>query len=370
MWLRGATGEQGPPTLNYPSVGMFPWMQQRLDPSLLGNDHHQQYQAMLAASMQSVDPMRQQFMQLQQSAQYLQQAGSHNPLLQLKQQQQHQAFQQSNPNNLLQVQSQILTENVPQHLLQQLNNQPEEQAHQQQQQLEQQQQHMYHDALQIQGDQLLHRQQSKVPSLSFSKTNFMDSNTEISGPMTPMQNMLGSLTEGSGNLLNFSGTSQSMLREQVPQQPSASKYAHSPVHTFVNSMSLPLSYNGKNTVGEPENSNPDAQNSTIFGVHIDSSGLVLPTTVSTFATSVDPDVSSTPLGDSGFHNSLYGCMQDSSELLHSAGQIDQPTLDRTFVKVSWDLWYFSLPVTCVTVLANDIKSMFGRFINQGQLGVH
>ncbi|KAJ6421198.1 hypothetical protein OIU84_028553 [Salix udensis] len=37
--------------------------------------------------------------------------------------------------------------------------------------------------------------------------------------------------------------------------------------------------------------------------------------------------------DSGFQNSLYGCGQDSSELLPNAGQMDPPTPSRTFVKV-------------------------------------
>ncbi|KAH9675016.1 auxin response factor 8 [Citrus sinensis] len=221
-WLRGGTGEQGLTTLNFQSLGMFPWMQQRVEPSFLGNDHNQQYQAMLAAGMQSGDPVRQQFMQLQQPFQYLQQSGSQNPL-QLKQQQ---VIQQSIPHNLLQAQSQILTENIPQHLLQQLNSQAEDRAQQQQQP----QQHMYHDALQIRTDELLQRQQSNLPSPSFSKANFMDSSTEISVSISPMQNMLGSLPEGSGNLLNFSGAGPSMLRQQFPQQSLGSKYEPSQVY--------------------------------------------------------------------------------------------------------------------------------------------
>ncbi|ESR43655.1 hypothetical protein CICLE_v10011065mg [Citrus x clementina] len=221
-WLRGGTGEQGLTTLNFQSLGMFPWMQQRVEPSFLGNDHNQQYQAMLAAGMQSGDPVRQQFMQLQQPFQYLQQSGSQNPL-QLKQQQ---VIQQSIPHNLLPAQSQILTENIPQHLLQQLNSQAEDRAQQQQQP----QQHMYHDALQIRTDELLQRQQSNLPSPSFSKANFMDSSTEISVSISPMQNMLGSLPEGSGNLLNFSGAGPSMLRQQFPQQSLGSKYEPSQVY--------------------------------------------------------------------------------------------------------------------------------------------
>ncbi|GAY33379.1 hypothetical protein CUMW_007000 [Citrus unshiu] len=330
-WLRGGTGEQGLTTLNFQSLGMFPWMQQRVEPSFLGNDHNQQYQAMLAAGMQSGDPVRQQFMQLQQPFQYLQQSGSQNPL-QLKQQQ---------------------------HLLQQLNSQAEDRAQQQQQP----QQHMYHDALQIRTDELLQRQQSNLPSPSFSKANFMDSSTEISVSISPMQNMLGSLPEGSGNLLNFSGAGPSMLRQQFPQQSLGSKYEPSQVHDFVHSMSLPSSYNGKDAAVGTENCNTDSLNSAVFGVHIDSSGLLLPTTVSSFTTSVDPGVSSMPLGDSGFHNSMYGCMQDSSELLHNVGQIDQPTPTRTFVKVyksgsvgrSLDISRFS----SYNELREELGQMFG-----------
>ncbi|XP_024037280.1 auxin response factor 8 isoform X3 [Citrus clementina] len=354
-WLRGGTGEQGLTTLNFQSLGMFPWMQQRVEPSFLGNDHNQQYQAMLAAGMQSGDPVRQQFMQLQQPFQYLQQSGSQNPL-QLKQQQ---VIQQSIPHNLLPAQSQILTENIPQHLLQQLNSQAEDRAQQQQQP----QQHMYHDALQIRTDELLQRQQSNLPSPSFSKANFMDSSTEISVSISPMQNMLGSLPEGSGNLLNFSGAGPSMLRQQFPQQSLGSKYEPSQVRDFVHSMSLPSSYNGKDAAVGTENCNTDSQNSVVFGVHIDSSGLLLPTTVSSFTTSVDPGVSSMPLGDSGFHNSMYGCMQDSSELLHNVGQIDQLTPTRTFVKVyksgsvgrSLDISRFS----SYNELREELGQMFG-----------
>lgn len=86
-------------------------------------------------------------------------------------------------------------------------------------------------------------------------------------------------------------------------------------------MSLPSSHNRKDATVEPENCNIDTQNFTIFGVNIDPSKLLLPT-VSRFSISVDPDVSSIPSGDFGFHNSLYRCNQDSSKLMHNARQID------------------------------------------------
>ncbi|KAH8511498.1 hypothetical protein H0E87_008894 [Populus deltoides] len=330
MWLRGGSGEPGLPSLNF-QANMLPWMQQRLDPTMLGNDHNQRYQAMLAAGMQNLgsgDPLRQQFMQLQQPFQYLQQSSSHNPLLQLQQQQQQQqAIQQSIPHNILQTQNQISTESLPRHLLQQqLNNQPGDQA--------QQHQHIYHDGLQIQTDQL-QRQQSNLPSPSFSKTEYMDSSSKFSATNTPMQNMLGSLcSEGSVNLLDFSRAGQSTLSEQLPQQSWVPKYAHQEVNAFANSISLPRTYPEKDPSMEAENCSSDAQNPTLFGANIDSSGLLLPTTVPRYSTSsIDADVSSMPLGDSGFQNSLYGCVQDSSELLSNAGQMDPPTPSGTFVKV-------------------------------------
>ncbi|KAK2638811.1 hypothetical protein Ddye_026606 [Dipteronia dyeriana] len=329
MWLRGGTGEQGLPSVNFQSVGMLPWMQQRLDPSLLGNDANQHYQAIFAASMQSGDPARQH---------------------QLRQEQHLDTIHQPISHYLLQPHSEILTDNLPRHLLQQLNNRPEEQA--------QQQQCIYNDALQIQSDQLLQRQQSNVPSPSFPKTDFVDSSSEISASITPMQNMLGSLPEGTGSLLNFSRTSQPMHNDQLTQQSWGQKYARSEVHAFLNSVSQPSSYSGKDAVVEPENRNSDAQTSTLF----DSAGLLLPTTVSSFNTSVDPDMSSMPLGDSGFHSSLCGCMQDSSEL-HNARQVDQPTPSKTFVKVyksgsvgrSLDISRFS----SYNELREELAQMFG-----------
>lgn len=166
----------------------------------------------------------------------------------------------------------------------------------------------------------------------------MDSSTKFSASTTPMQNMLGSLcAEGSGNLLDFTRTGQSpltTLTEQLPQQSWVPKYAHSQVNAFTNAVSLPRPYPEKDHAVEPENCSLDAQNATNFGVNIDSSGLLLPTTLPRYATStVDSDVSSMPLGDPGFQSSMYGGVQDSSELLPSAGQVDPPTPSRTFVKV-------------------------------------
>lgn len=286
-WLRGETGEQGLHSLNFQSGGVFPWMQQRVDPSFLRNDLNQQYQAMLAVGLQNLgsgDPLKQQFMQFQQQpVQFLQPSGSLNPLLQ-----QHQQVmqQQPIPPHILQGQTQVLPENLPE-------------------------------------PYLVQRQQSSVPSPSFPKTDFNDSTNKFSP--SNMQNMLGSLLpEASGDLLNFTRTGQSMLEPH--QQSWATKFTQSPVDNSSSSVSLAIPY--KEAALEQETCSLSSQNQALFSPNIDSSGLLLPTTVSNIGTSsIDADISSMPLGGSGFQNSLYGYMQDS-ELL------DAPTNpNRTFVKV-------------------------------------
>ncbi|XP_008348621.3 auxin response factor 8-like [Malus domestica] len=322
MWLRGGAGEQGLQSMNFQNVGMFPWMQQRLDSTLIGNDHNQQYQSMLAAGLQNLgsgDQLRQQMMHFQQPFQYVQQPGSHNPMLQLQQQ----AIQQSIPHNILQGQPQVSMENMHQQLLQQqFNNQTDAQV--------QQQQNAYQDALKVQNEQL---HQSHVPSPSFTKPDFSDSSTNFS-TSTPRQNVLGTLCpEGSGNLLSMSSAGHSMPTEQSPQQSWAPKYAHGQANAFSNSLSFPP-FNGKDNAVEQENLNSDTHNPTLFGVNIESSGLLFPNTAPSFASSSNDADISMPLGNTGFQSSLYGCMQDSSELLHGAGQVDPPTPNNcTFVKV-------------------------------------
>ncbi|XP_050372698.1 auxin response factor 8 isoform X2 [Argentina anserina] len=355
MWLRGGTGEQSLQSMNFQAVGMFPWMQQRLDSTYMGNDPNQQYQAMLAASLQNIgtgDQLRQHVMHYQQPLQYLQQPGSHNPLLQLQQQ----VIPQSVPHNMLPAQPQVPMENLPQHLLPlQFNNQTEEEP--------QQQQNNYHDALKVQSEQLHQSQQMNVPSPSFSKTDFTDPTTKLSGSTASRQNTLGSLCpEGSNDVLNISRAGHSLPAEQLPQQSWAPKFAYAQSNAFANPMSF-TPFNEKENAVDQENCNSDSQNPTLFGVNIESSGLVYPTTVPNFATSSNDADLPVPLGDSGFQGSLYDCMQGSSELLHGAGQVDQPNPNCTFVKVyksgsvgrSLDISRFS----SYNQLREELAQMFG-----------
>nr|XP_009769536.1 PREDICTED: auxin response factor 8-like isoform X3 [Nicotiana sylvestris] len=323
-WLRGNSGELGPHSVNLQSFGMLPWMQQRVDSPILPNDLNQHYQAMLATGLQSYgsgDLLKQQLMQFQQPVQYLQHASTDNSILQ---QQQQQVMQQAVHQHMLPAQTQMLSENLQRQQKQQSNNQSEEQAHQ----------HAYQEAFQIPHDQLQQRQQPpNIPS-PFSKEDFAYLNSKFSASVAPsgVQNMLGSFcSEGSSNSLNINRTGQSVVIEQPSQQSWISKFTQSQLNTCSNSSPLPTY--GKDTLNPRENCSLDTQNQALFGASIDSSGLLLPTTVSNVTTTC-ADISSMPLGmNSGYQNSLYGYVQDSSELLHNAGQNDPPNASHTFVKV-------------------------------------
>ncbi|KAK4733290.1 hypothetical protein R3W88_007551 [Solanum pinnatisectum] len=325
-WLRGESSEQGPHLLNLQSFGgMLPWMQQRVDPTMLRNDLNQQYQAMLASGLQnfgSGDLMKQQLMQFPQPVQYVQHAGSLNPLLQ--QQQQQEAMQQTIHQHMLPAQTQ---DNLQRQQQQHVSNQTQEQSHH----------NSYQEAYQIPNSQLQQKQPSNVPSPSFSKPDIADPSSKFSASIAPsgMPTTLGSLcSEGTSNFLNFNilGQQPAIMEQQQQQKSWMAKFAHSQLNTGSNSLSL--SGYGKDTSNSQETCSLDAQNQSLFGANVDSSGLLLPTTVSNVATtSIDADISSMPLGTSGFPNSLYGYVQDSSDMLHNVGQADAQTVPRTFVKV-------------------------------------
>ncbi|KAE9591311.1 hypothetical protein Lalb_Chr20g0117161 [Lupinus albus] len=122
--------------------------------------------------------------------------------------------------------------------------------------------------------------------------------------------MLGSLCpDGSGgSLLNLSRSGQSLLTEQLPQQPWTPKCAPLSVNAFGSTMSH-AHYSGKDSAMVSSHCNSDTHNPTLFGVNIDSSGLMLPTTVPGYANSSgDTDSSMMPLGESGFQRPLYACV--------------------------------------------------------------
>lgn len=307
-WLRGGAGENSMLPLNYLSAGLFPWMQQRLDLSLLGTDQNQQYQAMLAAGLQNIgggDPLRQQFVQLQEpNNQYLQQSAAvHNSDLLLQQHQQA-SSQQQLTRHFLQAQTHILTENLPQ---QNMRQEVSDQVAGQPQQPDRVWQH------------------SDLLSPSFMKSGFTDLNNKFMSTASPVQqrNLTLQGSEDSSSLLNFSITGQCGQAEQSPTQVWSLKHTQPEANDFSEPLSLRQAYGGTNPSLEP----PNPQNLSLFGVDSDS-GLFLPTTVPRFGTmSADADNPSMPLADSGFQNSLYGSVQDTPELSHEDGHT------KNFVKV-------------------------------------
>ncbi|KAJ8753378.1 hypothetical protein K2173_019777 [Erythroxylum novogranatense] len=328
IWLSGGSGEQGLQSLNFQAANTFSWMQQKLDPANLGNNHNQQYQAMLVASLQNLgngDLQRQQHVQYQQPFVSHEQSSSHSPPMHLQYQQQ--AIQRNMHHNMLQAQGQISIESLPQHLSQQqqfntlLDNQG------------QQRQRNYHDSLLFQTEQL-QRQQSNVPSPSYSKIEYTNSNADISLSST-IQKMPSSLCPGaSENPLDYSNGGQFMVSERLSQQSWAPKHTNSQVNALANTVSFPRLYNEKDAVVEHENCESDVQNHTIFGMNIDSSGLLLPVTMPRCgSSSIKADTPSMAVENSKLQSSMYDCVQDSSELLASTGQQGSPTRSQTFIKV-------------------------------------
>eukprot|EP00268_Persea_americana_P036513 TRINITY_DN35_c0_g1_i1.p1 TRINITY_DN35_c0_g1~~TRINITY_DN35_c0_g1_i1.p1 ORF type:complete len:846 (-),score=185.79 TRINITY_DN35_c0_g1_i1:1028-3565(-) len=362
MWMRGDAGEQGLQPMNYQSFGLGHWMQQRLDPLPLANQHDQ-YQAMAAAALQDIrsgDPLKQQFLSFQQPFQYSQQLCRSNPLLQ------QQIFQQIQPQQqILPAQMHNLSENLSRnHLLQ--HQLPQTFNDQQKQQAQQQQQEAYQKTFQISNDQI-QQQQSHVPTALLQKSVFPDSTGTFSTAPTPscIQNMLGTLCpEGNANLMNFQKMGQPMMSE--PHQPSwVPDFPMSQVSSFGSSLLLPP-FPGKDNALEPQHCTADSQTHTLFGVNIDSSP-VLPTQVPNLSNgAIDTDVS-IPVAASSFQNSLYGCMDDSSGLLQNVGQVDPAS--STFVKVyksgsvgrSLDITRFS----SYHELREELGQMYGI---EGQLG--
>ncbi|KAK6127543.1 hypothetical protein DH2020_038701 [Rehmannia glutinosa] len=302
-WLRGEAGEQGFNSMNFQSVGMFPWMQQRFDPTGLRNDLSQQYQAMLAAGLQnfgSGELLKHQPVQFQQPVHYLQLAGNHNPLPQ----------QPSVSSHMLPLQTQMLSDNMQRPLQQQVDNQSGEHP----------QQHTYQEAFLVQTDI------PKWQSRKFLKNWSADAKRAV---------ILG------GKICSIAG------------------------RWFFQFQATRAIF-GKDASIEQEtcNNSLDVQSQALFGANIDSSALLLPTTVSSIGTSsVHADLFSMPLGSTGYQSPLYGYGQDSSDMLHNTGQVDQPTANRTFVKVyktgsvgrSLDIGRFS----SYQELRQELGQMFG-----------
>ncbi|XP_029116087.1 auxin response factor 12 isoform X2 [Elaeis guineensis] len=321
MWLRGSTGERGLPSLNFQSPGMGSWVQQRMESTLLGNDHDQ-YQVMTAAALPGTrgsDYVNQQFLHFQQPSQLPQQSYSTSPSSQ--QQIIQRAFQQQ----IICPQSQNISENLThnvlhQQLQQSISNQKQVQHTQ-----------TYPELYQIPGTHV-QQEQSPLPSQLREKLEFPDSSVNFSTVMTSgcVQSMLGSAyPEGSSNILDVARLGQPMMSEQN-QQTWEPKFTMSQSTTFGNTILLP-SFPGKGGSMGTENSSLDMQNHTLFGVNIDSSSLLSHAVPSLRPISITNDISTMTYASSSLQNSIYGGLKESSAVLQNAEEADPTT--KTFVKV-------------------------------------
>ncbi|XP_008813049.1 auxin response factor 12-like isoform X1 [Phoenix dactylifera] len=321
MWLRGGSGDRGLQSINFQSPGMGPWVQQRMESTLLGNDHDQ-YQAMAAAALPDIRGshyLKQQFLNFQQPFQLPQQSYSTSPSSQ--QQIIQQACQQQIISPRSPKISEILTHNVLQQQLQQsLNNQKQVQHT-----------HTYPESYQIPGTHV-QQLQSPLPLQLCEKLEFPDSSVNFSTVMTSscVQSMLGSAyPEGSSNILDLARLGQPMMSEQN-QQTWEPKFTMSQSTTFGNTILLP-SFPGKDGSVGTENSSLDMQNHTLFGVNIDSSSLLSHAVPGLRTNSIDNDISTMPYASSSLQNSIYGSLKESSGVLQNAEEADPTT--KTFVKV-------------------------------------
>ncbi|KAL2248500.1 UNVERIFIED_CONTAM: Auxin response factor 6 [Sesamum indicum] len=206
-WLRGGIGDQGVQSLNFQRFGVSPWMQPRLDTSMLGLQPDI-YHVMAAAALQetgSLDPSKlshQPLLQFQQNVPNLSASliQNQNQMLQTPHNQQN--FLQNFPENSVISQAQILQQQLQ--LRQQLNDQQQQQQQQLHEQRQQQQQQLHEQRQQQQVEQQVQQSQQLHPHFQDQQTNKTIPTVSHIGPasvsqFTPLQGF-----SSTSQLLNFS----------------------------------------------------------------------------------------------------------------------------------------------------------------------
>ncbi|XP_058098616.1 auxin response factor 6-like [Magnolia sinica] len=421
MWLRGDGVDRGIQSLNFQSIGMTPWMQPRLDASLLGLQPDM-YQAMAAAALQEMrnaDPLKQaspSLLQFQQPHNIPNRSASllQSQILQQSQPQSSPTFLQNIPGNQTQSQSQA---HLLQHQLQHHHSfkdhlqQPQQQQQQQQQHHHHQlqQQHQLSDQQQIPNvvsslSQLASASQTQTPSLQAisslcQQQTFPDSNGNAvaTAGLSPLHSILGSFSQNdTSHLLNLPRnnslipSSSAWLPKQVTVESTLSSGAQSVLpqvdqlgppqpNVSQHSVSLPP-FLGRECSVDQEGS-ADPQNHLLFGVNIDSSALLMQNNMSSLrGVSSETDSTTLPFSASSFLSgagtdfplnlamTTSSCLDESGFLQSpdNVGQVNPPT--RTFVKVhklgsfgrSLDITRFS----SYNELRSELAHMFGL---EGQL---
>ncbi|KAG4146304.1 hypothetical protein ERO13_D05G148500v2 [Gossypium hirsutum] len=412
MWLQGDAG-RGMPSLNFPGIGVTPWMQPRLDAaSMLGlqTDIHQAMAAAALQEMRAVDPSKSATTTLLQFQQPQNLSCRPAALMQsqMLQQSQPQAFLQGVEDNQHQSQTQAQTQ--PPLVQQQLQQQNSFNNHQHQQQLQhplsqQHQQLVDHQHISTgvsAMSQYTPASQSRsspfqaIPSLC-QQQSFSDSNghTMTSPIISPLHGLLGSFPQDeSSSLLNLprsnpvitsaawpskraavevlsSGSPQCVLPQVEQLGPTQTNISH-------NSISLPPFPGRECSIDQAGGTDP--QSHLLFGVNIEPSSLLLQNGMSSLR-GVGSESDSTTIPFSSNYASTAGtdfsvnpamtpssCIDELGFLQspENAGQENPQT--RTFVKVyksgsfgrSLDISKFS----SYNELRSELARMFGL---EGQL---
>ncbi|KAB2081757.1 hypothetical protein ES319_A05G152500v1 [Gossypium barbadense] len=412
MWLQGDAG-RGMPSLNFPGIGVTPWMQPRLDAaSMLGlqTDMHQAMAAAALQDMRAVDPSKSATTTLLQFQQPQNLSCRPAALMhsQMLQQSQPQAFLQGVEDNQHQSETQAQTQ--PPLVQQQLQQQNSFNNHQHQQQLQhplsqQHQQLVDHQHISTgvsAMSQYAPASQSRsspfqaIPSLC-QQQSFSDSNghTVTSPIVSPLHSLLGSFPQDEpSGLLNLprsnpvitsaawpskraavevlsSGSPQCVLPQVEQLGPTQTNISH-------NSISLPPFPGRECSIDQAVGTDP--QSHLLFGVNIETSSLLLQNGMSSLR-GVGSESDSTTIPFSSNYASTAGtdfsvnpamtpssCIDELGFLQspENVGQENPQT--RTFVKVyksgsfgrSLDISKFS----SYNELRSELARMFGL---EGQL---
>ncbi|MFQ6639201.1 hypothetical protein Gotur_016520 [Gossypium turneri] len=412
MWLQGDAG-RGMPSLNFPGIGVTPWMQPRLDAaSMLGlqTDMHQAMAAAALQDMRAVDPSKSATTTLLQFQQPQNLSCRPAALMQsqMLQQSQPQAFLQGVEDNQHQSQTQAQTQ--PPLVQQQLQQQNSFNNHQHQQQLQhplsqQHQQLVDHQHISTgvsAMSQYAPASQSRsspfqaIPSLC-QQQSFSDSNghTVTSPIVSPLHGLLGSFPQDeSSSLLNLPRSNPVITSAAWPSKRAAVEVVSSgspqcvlpqveqlgPTQTNIshNSISLPPFPGRECSIDQAGGTDP--QSHLLFGVNIEPSSLLLQNGMSSLR-GVGSESDSTTIPFSSNYASTAGtdfsvnpamtpssCIDELGFLQspENVGQENPQT--RTFVKVyksgsfgrSLDISKFS----SYNELRSELACMFGL---EGQL---
>lgn len=375
LWLRDTT-DRGVQSLNFQGFGVSPWLQPRIDSTML-NSPTDMYQAMATAAvldMRTLDPSKQlpaSFLQFQQPQDF--------------------------PNRTAALmQAQMLQQSQQQQMLQ--SNQ--ENQHPSQLHLQQQQQHSFSNNNQQQQQLVDHQQISSASSMSqFVSTlqpnsppmhaisslchqqNFSDSNVNpVTSPVvSPLHSILGSFSQDeSSHLLNLPRTSSwipvqtstAWPSKRIAVDPLLSSGASQCVLPQLEQLGQPQSTMSQNAVTLPpfpgkecsvdQEGSTDPHNNLLFGVNIELASLVVQNGMSNLnGISSNSDSTAVPFQSSNYMNTT----ETDSSLNHGftrstveSGFLETPdngvqgnSPNKTFVKVifpsvmlSGNIHFFSL----------------------------